>query len=51
MAKKKKYTLDEVNALRIAYGDPLQKGELISTLLIPFSISALLHLRFIIIGG
>lgn len=41
MTKKKKYTLDEVNALRIAYGDPLQKRELVSTLLIPFSISAL----------
>lgn len=41
MAKKKKYTLDEVNALRIAYGNPLQRRELVSTLLIPFSISAL----------
>lgn len=41
MAKKKKYTLDEVNALRIAYGDPLQKRELITSLLIPFFIGAI----------
>ncbi|MCK1995459.1 hypothetical protein MPH61_23335 [Peribacillus muralis] len=41
MAKKKKYTLDEINALRIAYGDPLQKRELVSSLLIPFSVGAI----------
>ncbi|MGG3641484.1 hypothetical protein [Bacillus gobiensis] len=41
MAKKKKYTLDEVNALRKAYGDPLQKRELVSALLIPFSVGAI----------
>ncbi|KGX85189.1 hypothetical protein [Pontibacillus litoralis] len=40
MAKKKKYTLDEVNALRIAYGDPLQKREIVSALFIPFLIAA-----------
>lgn len=40
MAKKKKYTLDEVNALRIAYGDPLERRELLSSLLIPFSVGA-----------
>lgn len=41
MAKKKKYTLDEVNALRVAYGNPLEKRELISSLLIPFFIGAI----------
>lgn len=41
MAKKKKYTLDEVNALRVAYGDPLQKRELFTTLLIPFLVTAI----------
>ncbi|MCM3113656.1 hypothetical protein [Lederbergia lenta] len=41
MAKKKNYTLDEVNALRIAYGDPLQKRELISSLLIPLSVGVI----------
>lgn len=41
MPKKKKYTLDEVNALRVAYGDPLEKRELISALLIPFFIGTI----------
>lgn len=41
MAKKKFYTLDEVNALRIAYGDPLQKRELFSALFIPFLIGSI----------
>ncbi|KYD11477.1 hypothetical protein B4102_2205 [Heyndrickxia sporothermodurans] len=41
MAKKKKYTLDEVNALRVAYGNPLQKRELVSSLLMPFFIVAI----------
>ncbi|MGG0888911.1 hypothetical protein [Cytobacillus horneckiae] len=40
MAKKRTYTLDEVNALRIAYGDPLQKKELITSLLVPFAVAA-----------
>jgi hypothetical protein len=41
MAKKRNYTLDEVNALRVAYGDPLERKELISSLLIPFFVGGI----------
>jgi len=39
--KRKVYTLDELNAYKKAYGNPIQRKELFTTLTIPFVVAAL----------
>ncbi len=41
LKKRKIYTLDELNAYKKAYGNPIQRKELFTTLTIPFVVAAL----------